>query len=330
MKNTKGQNKVIIFIIAIIIITAGAYWLAKGNFLSNKNQPSSSDSQISIIEQSAQPNDAHQVFKTLFYAVNQGENINISTINLESLQKKLIFTDADETLKIKRLSNIGGNSILALMGPKGDAPTAALYSISLDGKGNKTKLQNEVTTLTSPSLSPDGKNISLIEFSNAEKDFGYSVISENLDGTDKKIVYKNPSPLSFLTFKQDGAKLAVVKTTQSGSEIIIVNLADLKPQTIYKTQDEQISYLNWTSSGLTFSKSPTKNAKNTTDIYSCDEQGNNLKKISALSTVKTFPLISPDGLNLTYISKNNLILYNINEAKEQNLTVASQILGWLP
>ena len=75
MKNTKGQNKVIIFIIAIIviifiiaiiIITAGAYWLAKGNFLSNKNQPSLSDSQISINEQSAQPNDAHQVFKTLF------------------------------------------------------------------------------------------------------------------------------------------------------------------------------------------------------------------------------------------------------------------------
>lgn len=335
------MNKNTFFIIVLLILIGGfVYYFSKS--ISLQGQTGKSEEQIPITSQNDSQN-VPQKPGLLVFASKEAEVTSIFTYNLETKVKNKIFTDADESLKIKRLSNVtaDGQNFLALLGEAGDQPTATAYLISTNGKGTLKKLVDGLTTFSSPVVSTDGKQIAYVTFSNAEKDYGFSLNLSNLDGSNKKTLLRDPTGLSFPYFSPDGKNLAVVKNTDTGSEIVVINLATATTKTILESSGNQISALSWSKFGFVFIQIPKKEGGvNLSEVYTCKEDGKDLKKLTSNNTAENYPFTSLDGSKVAFVvqafeketlkesTKATVNLADISGQNVQKLTEGDIILGW--
>lgn len=336
----KSKSKTVFFtlIFMVIIIGLGVALASTINKKksSNTSSPSSqNNSDVTVKDSSA------NYSGTVVYAAKTSNGTDIYTISASSAAKK-VFTDKDEDNKIKSAKSItSSGKVLAVMAPAGQEFGGSLYLISTDGSGKKEQIINEFASTQAPLISPDGKKIAYLVFSNVEADYGYALYVENSDGSNKQLVSKDPSGLDILSWNKDSSKIVYAKGNLNQNYDLYIGDAKTLNEKKISSFKEKIYSLDWGKDKFILSKGPTAQGQiNKAELFTMDEDGKNLKRISQNEVFENFPKFSPSNdlisyVNVTYdnnmdINKSGQI--DISDTAGQNIKTISEgnyLIGWL-
>lgn len=303
--------------------------------------PKTSESTPQITLQPAQP--AAQPFKLVALQAEDGTS-KIVQLDQDAGNPKTLYNDKNDQEKLKAvagLKNDGSVLYLVVARPQEEFK-GKLVEISTDGKANTKTLREEITFLTPPVVSPVGDKLALTSFNNEEKDFGFSVSLENLDGSDKKTVYKSAETISIVDFSSDGAKLALVKSSPSGgSQLVVVDLAAGTNHGVYSTPNTIMS-ADYETSQIVLSQAPTgKNKANEAELYRTDPDGKNVTKLTGNTAAESQLVLTPDGKAAAYLQVSyadglatpgvtgNLVVFDLDKKTELLIGKGTGVVGWL-
>jgi len=105
----------------------------------------------------------------------------------------VLFTDVDEHFTVDTYLGLLDNGSVAA------AVTAdsihSVRSIATDGSGTSSELLADVGD-TPPAISSDGAKLALVQFSNAERSFGFTLIVRSLDGNTQESIASSSSSIT--------------------------------------------------------------------------------------------------------------------------------------
>ena len=336
------KNKLIPIIIILILIGAGAYYFdryyLKGN--SSKVVEKASVDDIKTTKDTKDQNVKNTADSLIYLAGSEGTK-EIISINAEGQNKKILYTDRDEALKIRSLSHVAYLSFEALAYVSADnSKSGKFYIIKLDQSGKKDEIDN-IFEPSSISISPDGQQIAYVVFSNAEINYGNNILLVNRKGENRREIFHSDESISSLSFSPDSKSVAFVKSDNQGKSVISkVNIDSAKENQIFSASTP-IPAISWSKDNkIIFTKSDTK--YETGEIIEMDADGKNDKKIMETKNgLGVYAIFSGDGLNIAYIAvtfngkfeKNAEGDIKVSSNLGQNINKigsGSMILGWLP
>lgn len=282
----------------------------------------------------------NQPSKKLIYTNKSGAYTDIYAYNFNSHKSSKIFTDRDETEKIKNISSIANNAkILTLMSTPENDFTGNLYLINSDGSGKKEKIIENFSSPQPPLISPDGSKIAYLLFSNAETDFGFKLIISDLKGENKKQITSDNTSMMLYSWSPDSNWIIYSKGQESNLFKIAVD--NLKEEKLLALKGFQIYSLSWTKTNeIVFSRSSqVNNSFNQADIFSLDLTNLKVDQLTENKIFDNDPLIDENS-NLLYLSldynttDNNgsnqigKISIKSKDGTIQELASGNQIIGW--
>lgn len=239
------------------------------------------------------------------------------TLDFETGARHVIFTDADERLKIKQVGTVSRDgSVLVVLGEPSDAFGGSLYTIATDGSGLKTLLLETFASPWPPILTMDGKKIVYIVFSNTQAATGFSLIVANWDGTNKRELVREERPMSQPVFSPDDTRVAyVIEETSGTSRIMSVPLAGGSSRTEV-TVPGRIPYdLAWTAVDTFLFIDGTGSDAN---LYEMTTNTSEASRIVTPSGQESRPLRHPTAA---------AIVYTVTDAGTSQLTVLERVSG---
>ncbi|MCL5795494.1 MAG: hypothetical protein M1338_03990, partial [Patescibacteria group bacterium] len=216
------------------------------------------------------------------------------------------------------------------------------------GKGEKTELINNFASSVPPAISGDGKKVAYTVFSNAERDYGFTLLVSAIDGLNKVKLDNDGFSISCLAFSPNNDYVAYTKSTDNSkvrSAIYKSKVDGTEVKEIYQTGEKEIIYsLDWTNDQIAFSKGPTGNNNlNKSEIYTITDDGKNLKQITNNDYHENFINFSADGKNIAYLAityednpqtaakSGEIHIYSLEDKKDNNLNQQTdRIIGWIP
>lgn len=277
------------------------------------------------------------------YAAVTDSKKEIFTNDINNSSAKMIFTDSDESDKIKSIGGISNNNkILALFAPANQEFVGNLYEISLTEAGKSTKIADNFASSGIPKISPDGKKISYTLYSNAETDFGYKLIVSNIDGTSKKQLDNNDDNISIYGWSPDSAKVLYSKGSyEDETKLYYADTNSLKLSDLISIKG-QIFNISWGANDIFVLNMKEKNKPlNSTELYKFTFKKLKLEQITDNKLFEDFPIISPDGQKIMYfcadygsgkidIFKNGDInIANIDGKSAKKIGDGNLPIGWV-
>lgn len=255
-------------------------------------------------------------------------------------ESKKLFTDADESEKIVKLSNLASSSreVLGIVAPNSHSFTGKLVAINLETAKQKV-LQRSFTVPPVWSLSPDGKKLCFTKFSNVEENYGYTLYTEDVSGANIRELVRSESEITSPAWNELGTKIAFAKTSGTRTEINLVDVNSAKTKAIVSFEGKVIDWLSWSRGDKLIFSLRKVGEENTGEIEIINSDGRNLEKIIDFEGGKAQFIYLDDSwlgyLAAQYKEKINdttagqIYLYNL--AKTQKIAVQKgvQILGWL-
>ncbi len=342
----KSQKAV--FTIFVLIILAAGFGYAYYRYFSSKSQSPTQSLASSTPENVTENTTNIDVNGSIIYSVISSDKTEFFSITPKDGTKRKIFTDQDESLKIVQAQNLtkDGKNILAVLSSK-DKNISSLWFIKTSN-GEKNELINNFASSTPPVISSDSKKVAYTVFSNAERDYGFSLLVCNTDGINKVKIDNDSSSISNLVFSPDGNYIAYSKNFDGNrlkSAIFKSKTDGTEKKQIFETNDKEIIYsLDWFNNTLAFSKGPTgENNLNKSEIFTMSDDGKGLKQLTSNDTHENFLNFSDDGKNLVYLSilyENNpqtanksgqIHILDLDSKSDANLKQdADKIIGWMP
>lgn len=340
MKNIKRKQWLLILFTLLVVVAVSAWYLSKDSITVNNTV---SNNAIEKDEVLIPPSTKSTNEKIIFVSIK--DNVKEIIQSDESgKNKKTIFTDKDEERKINKFGGLAylSQEVLAVTG---EGPVGKLEMIKLDGSGNKSVIIESFSSSSPLSISPDGKTIAYVSFSNAEKDYGYSLNTINREGSNRRSIVKSEKEITSISINKDSSKIAYISTDKDGkSEIFVANIDSGKSNLIYSSSHSIFS-LNWNQNDrITFTVAVDK--LKTGEIWAIDSNGSNDEKIySKNDEFPIYSFISLDFLNMTYLIEKYTDGYNATQegnifsadlknnslsSEKNNIGNANLILGWLP
>lgn len=262
-----------------------------------------------------------------------GGKSNIQIVDPETKQRSTIFTDADETLKIKQIGNItaDGKEILIILGNAEESFGGSLYSISTSGKGEKTQLISEFASPWPPVLSPDGKKIVYVLFTNTNNDSGFYLIVANRDGSNKREIVKETQPITQPIFSPDGNRIAYFKEkAPKGGSIMSISVSGGEAKEVISYTDRVPYDLTWGSDDTLAMVDGTGEAA---DIYELKSGTSELAKLTTPSGSESRPVYSSDGKWLAFAStkgtETSIYLYNREKNQSELIGSGRMAIGFI-
>lgn len=279
----------------------------------------------------------------LFILERSGQVTEIFTLNVVTREKKTIVSDKGQAAKIKFAYNVtaNGDSIVVLLANDID-PAGQLVAYKTDGSGQKTVLAERFVSTQPPVLSPDQSKLAIISFSNAEPNFGFTLLIMNVDGSGKRELAKDSSGLDQLAFSPDGQRIAFLKgATAKTGEIASVNAAGGQAQTLYKAKNMIIEDFGWSHSGLiaaTLAPNDRQQAERN-EVYLIDPKNQRELAITRNNLTERSPRLSPSASAVAYLQgkdqndrleKGGAVIVALPDGS-QAVTIGSgsDILGWV-
>lgn len=334
----KSANKTFILtIIFVIFILAIGIVMSKGA----TTTPSGSNSDSSSKDQSVNTSDNSSALNgTIIYMVKSSDANEIYKSTMDG-DAKVVYTDKDENQKIKNAVSVtSSGKVLALFADQNQEFGGSLYLIDTENPGKKDLLLDQFASTQAPVISPNGKKIAYIIFSNVEVDYGFSLYVMNEDGTNKQKISNDPIGIKILSWNSSSSRIAYLKgDTTKESKIYIADLNGSENE--LATFKEKVYSLNWSDSIMSLSKGSSEGSEiNKSEIYTMDENGKNIKRITTNDKHDDFTFNSPGSNAVAYLAasydKNvdlsksgeiNIINLSNNETKKLN--EANYIIGWI-
>lgn len=278
--------------------------------------------------------------KYIYYVIKGTGFTDIYKYNLENLENKKVFTDRDEQEKIKAISGLNDQKTLMLTSKVEDEFANNIYLLSLDGSGKKEKKIPNFSSPQTPILSPDGKRIAYVLFSNAESDFGFKLLISDLNGENKQELTHDQTNLILYNWSPSGKLISFGKGLDN--DVYQINLDNNQEEKILASSGEQIYYISYANSEDKFllSKGPKgNNLFNRSEIYFLSKN-DKLQQITS-DSVYNYSIFAFIDNQYLYINKDynvdnsenssepgQMIIYNTQNNNFKEIIPASQIIGW--
>lgn len=255
------------------------------------------------------------------------------SINTETKVRTTLYTDADESIKIKQVGNLtaDGSQALVLMGDPAQDFGGGLYTIALDGSGTKTLLIDQFASPWPPVYSPDGNKIAYVFFSNAERESGFFLVVANRDGSNKRELVREDQAITQPVFSPDGTEIGYFRTgSDSGSGSIMgVKITGGEPREL-ATYTGRVPYdLAWGKGTLLAFVDGTGDAAS---LYEIATNGQDPTQLTTPTGAESRPVYAPDGTQLAFGSSaggsSSITLYTRETSQSVNLGSGSVVLGW--
>lgn len=273
----------------------------------------------------------------LYVITGENSSKQIVSINLNDSSQRVIYTDSDE--KMKLISGIGveQKNVIVLEAENKQSESGRLTTVSTDKKATKVTLQEEININTKPMYDKVAGQLLLIDFSPAERDFGFIVSTQKLDGTSRRTILKNLNGISGLTSFKDKVFFGQLADKQTKIFVYDGNGNKIKEASIEGVLIDS----EWIENKILLSVSPSGNATaNLAEISVYSEEltktENKIAKragskvnITPISTdlIAYLSVQYKDGV-VTGGIEGDVILSNINSGEEKNVGKAIGIIGF--
>lgn len=336
MKKSTSKSLFFTFLLAFCIIIAG-YFLSRG---SGTQEPINGSQSLNQGGGEIESSQSTEIKGSIVYLTRDSKGSDIYTVSVNSQPQK-VFTDKDEDLKIKSAQSLTlSGKILTEMASVDQQFGSSLYFIYTDGSGKKEKIVEEFASTQSPIISPNGKKIAYIVFSNAEADYGFSLYVMNNDGSNKQKITNDSSGLHILSWNPESNQLAFLKGNDPKQSIIYT--ADLKGDQAKEliSFKEKVYSLDWEKQGFVFTKGPTEQEINKVEVFKMDSDGKNTKRLTNNETHENFCYFSQNGKTIGYLSvkyDNNIDntktgeinTIDLNGENGKKIAEGNYLIGWL-
>lgn len=273
----------------------------------------------------------------LYVVTEKNSSKQIVSINLNDSTQKTIYTDSDEKSKLIGWIGVEQNKVIAMEAENKQSESGRLITISIDKKATKVTLQEEININNKPTYDKSSGQLLLIDFSPAERDFGFIISAQKLDGTSRRTILKNINGISGLTSFDD--KIFFGQLADKQTKVFVYDWGG------NKLNEAIINGVlidsEWINNKILLSTSPPGSAtanQAEISIYS-EELTKNEKTIAKRPGSKVnITHISTDliaYLNVQYKNgviasgvEGDVILSNINTGEEKNIGNAIGIIGY--
>jgi len=318
-----------ITVILILIVVGGLAWYINKTYIAQEGARPLDDN----LQTTTAPG---EIAETLVY-VSAG---NVRDIWAWTDKPRKIFTDADETEKILKLSNVLSDTgeVLAIVNQNTSASSGKLIKINLRN-GQKQTLQSDFPKPFYWAISDDGTKICYVLFSNVEENYGYTLYSSKVDGGQPQKMFNSASEIKSPTWDNFGLNVAFISSEGTKVLLQVVDEKTAKVSPVKNFDNQTADWLVWQGDDLLFSRRDIGANNGEVDFIQTD--GQNLEKIFDFQGGVASYLWPTQGEN--YIAfliaqykeriddqtNGQIYNYNKNEDEKKALIKGSQILGWV-
>ena len=322
-------QKIITIILGLVIVAALAWYIDK-NYVRPAGSSESESLNLDI--------GGGLEVSNLFY-VSLGAATEIWQMDQDGKTKKL-YTDSDETFKIKKLSNLAPRTFEVLAVVSKDNSGSRLVAINLDDA--KQKVLKELFAMpVNLSISSDGEWFTYTKFSNVEDQYGYTLFLEQKNGPKIEEVVNSSSEIIFPGWDNSSKTIYYGKTSGTNTEIIGYNIESKKSRTVFSTE-EIVDWISPAGSDKLVLSQRKIGENSTGEINSIDIDGQNLKTLVKFNGGKAAYAYLSNNQSLAYIVaqyKNNedkidaktqgqIYILNTKNSVKSAVRKGVQILGW--
>lgn len=333
----RKRNPIATIIFVLILVGLG-YVFAKGFMKKGEDSaavgggsPAMEQNQGSSSDEPAKNQNRAELNGKIIYLERSENRSDVYNLDLQTEERKNIFTDADEKLKIKEIANLtSSNKMLVLMSEQDQVFGGVLYLISADGKAEKKELEKDFASPVIPSVSPDEGYLAGVIFSNAEPNFGFTLYAQNLSTGTKQEIAKDSGGISNMRWSTSGAKIAFVKGGTADNNQIMVADKDGKNVTqISESSGRALSSIDWQDDEtLVFVRE--------NEIYSYNLKDKKEDKIKSNNQEKKDLVSSPDKNGIVYLVldapgaiKGQMVAIDISSGVSKSFGSAEDLIGWV-
>lgn len=270
-----------------------------------------------------------------------GNSHSIVSKSLTTKESKILYTDSDEEMKIIKALFVRSNEIIIIESAQPLSDSGSLTGISLDGRAQKHVYQKDISASIPPILNPQNEKIIMINFSPVEKSFGFSLVGENIDGTNQSIILQNVQSILAPTYSPRGDKVLYASTQSNKTSLSII---DTSSGSVLKQSDIEGVVLDsaWIQNTLYISLAPKGNATSNNaslktfseqlepiDSYIPDLIGAELNVVSISPTIIGFVRVEyPHGVPSAQ-ADGTVILYDTISHESTEFDQAQKIIGYI-
>lgn len=250
-------------------------------------------------------------------------------------KSKTFYTDKNESSKIKKVSSVTASSqeILVVEGNN------QLVSVQLDGTGKKTVYNSSFVLPLDFVQSPDTNKIAYLTFSNAEREYGYSLYLADSNGKNPRLITRQNQIIPELAWLDNNNLIFAQNIEENSTTRSIlnkINVTSKAVEEVYSSTDE-INSIYYDNDQITLNQSNTDTDQNT--VIMLDKTGKNIKKVYTKKGGRLYyPRYSQAKNKLAYLLvsevSNNLsgdiYLTDIKASTNQKVTSAIKLLSWIP
>jgi Tol biopolymer transport system component len=317
------MKKKILGALGIIALGFLVYLLAFSNSKINKPESQTKETATTPTPETEQKKETKGPFKLLyrqnftsFKSPHPGNQVvEIRTIDFKTNEKKLIFTDLDEDLQIRLVDGIADDSLLIYATAIAEN-AGSIWEIKMDGSGSKKKI---ISDFNASFFRANLDKIAFISYDNIKGVYGLWIM--NKDGRFKTKILESETVLSDPVFISDN-KLAFIKITQEGGGVIVTTNLDGSDQKEILKAKGQLFGLNFAASKFTYIKA--------NDVYICDVNGQNEKRITNDNKPENYPILSSDGSLIAFYKEGKIWISNSDGNEQKALVEGAQPIGFLP
>ena len=323
------------------LLIAGLILAVLGWFFSRK--PLVMDNQITVSPQTvnnikAIDNNAPRITAGYLYIiVNKNNSKQVEKINLDGGSRTVIYTDSDEKMKLINGIGIRNNTVIVLESKGKESEIGNITTISTDRKASKTIIQEDINFNLNPIYDKDSDQLVITDFSGVERDFGFMVSVEKIDGSNQRNILKNINGILNITTSKNKVFIAQLQEKQTKLIIYDDNGNKVKEATV----DGVLINSSWDKGKIYLSIAPSGNAtanQSKINVFS-GELVSQPSKITHHdgSEVNIIPISDSTIAYLAIQYKNgvvssnvegDIIFANIDSGEEKNLGKAVKIIGY--
>jgi Tol biopolymer transport system component len=207
-----------------------------------------------------------------------------------------------------------GGSMIAFTSERDGNPE--IYIMNADGS-EQTRLTENDTSDTYPSLSPDGSKIAFVRLSNQVDNLDIYVM--NSDGSELTRLTENHKSDTYPSWSPDGSKIAFSSGASNNLDIYVMN-ADGSEQTRLTDNPTMNLRPSWSPEGSEIAFSSNRDGNY--EIYIMSSDGSEQTRLTENDTADSYPSWSPDGSKIAFDSgRDTMIIIPAFGLEDGNLEI---------